>query len=346
MNTQTSDLRKIAAAIRREHALAVEGFKKAVPHAIKAGDLLIDAKKLVPHGRWQSWLDAHVKVSRRAARGYMQLARWRKRQPTATLEETIDGMLRKIGRRPKQVTIARKAPAGSHTIEYLPVDALKPHPLNYKNHPPDQIDHLKASIAQHGLFRNVVAARDLTILAGHGLVQAVKEMGPLGPTRVPVIRLDVGAMDPQAIKIVVTDNEVGQMAERNDHNFKTVMDKLRSDDEQKSNELLLGTGLDDMLVNAQLFAALGPRNQNEDAQAHFEAAGAPAFDGRTGVWALHVDFDSREMRDTFIANFNVEVRSANRTKHLVVAWWPPRRKHDVTSLRWVLKESDQEVQPG
>ena len=40
---------------------------------------------------------------------------------------------------------------------------LKPHPKNYRSHPPAQLEHIKSSLEQHGVYRNVVVARDNTI---------------------------------------------------------------------------------------------------------------------------------------------------------------------------------------
>lgn len=50
-------------------------MRTAIGHAIRAGELLIEAKELVPHGAWQRWLSEHFRGSERTAQGYMQLAR-------------------------------------------------------------------------------------------------------------------------------------------------------------------------------------------------------------------------------------------------------------------------------
>jgi hypothetical protein len=44
-------------------------------HAIRAGELLLEAKREVAHGEWESWLQANVPFQPRTARAYMQLAR-------------------------------------------------------------------------------------------------------------------------------------------------------------------------------------------------------------------------------------------------------------------------------
>lgn len=54
--------------------------------------------------------------------------------------------------------------------EMIEIQTLKPHPRNYRTHPEDQIAHLIESISKHGFYRNVVIAKEGTILAGHGVV--------------------------------------------------------------------------------------------------------------------------------------------------------------------------------
>jgi ParB-like chromosome segregation protein Spo0J len=72
--------------------------------------------------------------------------------------------------------------------EFVPLASLKPHPRNYRIHPDDQLEHIIKSIQEHGFYRNVVAARDGTILAGHGVVQAALKMGLKGVPVVPARR--------------------------------------------------------------------------------------------------------------------------------------------------------------
>jgi len=67
------------AEIGREHELPQSAFRAAIGHAIRCGELLIDAKAQVRHGEWSSWLAEHFAGSERTARGYMRLARNRQR---------------------------------------------------------------------------------------------------------------------------------------------------------------------------------------------------------------------------------------------------------------------------
>lgn len=64
----------IVAAIRAEHEAARASARDAVAHAIRAGELLIEAKSTLPHGEFGAWLAANVPFSDRTARTYMRMA--------------------------------------------------------------------------------------------------------------------------------------------------------------------------------------------------------------------------------------------------------------------------------
>jgi hypothetical protein len=44
-------------------------------HPIAAGELLIEARRLQPHGGWLRWLEANCQIPERTAQAYMRLAR-------------------------------------------------------------------------------------------------------------------------------------------------------------------------------------------------------------------------------------------------------------------------------
>ena len=60
---------KAAVADARRHA------SQSVAAAIRVGEYLIEAKRLVKHGEWLPWLTVHVDISDRMARHYMRLAK-------------------------------------------------------------------------------------------------------------------------------------------------------------------------------------------------------------------------------------------------------------------------------
>lgn len=68
-------LTDLAASISEEHEQAERALRDGLLHAIRAGELLLEAKREVAHGEWESWLQANVPFQPRRARAYMQLAR-------------------------------------------------------------------------------------------------------------------------------------------------------------------------------------------------------------------------------------------------------------------------------
>jgi hypothetical protein len=71
----SNTLADLADRIRAEHTAAAVALKDGLQHAIAAGDLLIEAKAQVPHGRWLPWLTEHCAISERTAQAYMRVAR-------------------------------------------------------------------------------------------------------------------------------------------------------------------------------------------------------------------------------------------------------------------------------
>jgi hypothetical protein len=222
-----------------------------------------------------------------------------------------------------------KSEAKVQTSELVQVSLLKDHPRNYKKHPPEQIAHLIQSIDEHGFYRNIVAARDYTILAGHGVVQAIRQMGLYGPKEVPVIRLDIDKDDARALKIMLSDNEIGHGAAVDD---RTLTEILKDVGDVGT---LLGTGYDKQSLAARIFASRGATEiANEEAAAQWAGAGMPEHDGKSGVFKLNIDFDSLEMRDKFVKEKDIKLNSSDTTTSNVSAWWPPRSRQDGSSLLW------------
>jgi Protein of unknown function (DUF3102) len=84
----------LAAEITREHELCEGSYRTALAHALKIGELLIDAKAQLSHGEWLPWVGEHTPLSARSAQAYMQLAAEPNAQATAHL--TIEAALHAI----------------------------------------------------------------------------------------------------------------------------------------------------------------------------------------------------------------------------------------------------------
>lgn len=96
----------------------------AVAAARNAGLLLLEAKSLVPHGQWESWIAANCTVAPRTAQAYMRLATKFTTLPAETATAVADLPLREAM---KAITTA---PAALKTAGYRPrlsdVTSLRP----------------------------------------------------------------------------------------------------------------------------------------------------------------------------------------------------------------------------
>jgi hypothetical protein len=70
-----NSLPDLAARIRAEHEAVSTALKESVRHAITAGELLVEAKGQLGHGRWLPWLRDHCTISERTAQLYMRVAK-------------------------------------------------------------------------------------------------------------------------------------------------------------------------------------------------------------------------------------------------------------------------------
>jgi hypothetical protein len=73
--TNEQELDDLARQIATEHEAAERAFGSALQHAIRCGELLIEAKTKIGHGEWIPWLAIHARVGERTAQAYMQVAR-------------------------------------------------------------------------------------------------------------------------------------------------------------------------------------------------------------------------------------------------------------------------------
>ena len=121
------------------------------------------------------------------------------------------------------------------TLETVDINDLQAHPRNYRGHPAEQIAHLKASLAEYGIVKNIVVASDNVILAGHGLVHAARE---LGYTELPVCRIAMPSTDPKAQKFLIIDNEISRKSLDDTDQLAALLKELQDSQD------LTGTGYD------------------------------------------------------------------------------------------------------
>lgn len=208
------------------------------------------------------------------------------------------------------------------SIDHVKVGDLKPHPRNYRKHPKDQLDHLVQSIKENGFYRNVVVARDNTILAGHGVVEAATLMKR---KTVPVIRLDLGPNDPKALKVLTGDNELPKRAEVDDRELTQLLKEIKDADS------LLGTGFDEKMLTALLMNTRPSseiRNINEAA----EWVGMPDYqDGETPI-RIVITFMNEKDRKEFVKFAKLKI-----DKTVGLTWstrWPFTEREDTSTIRF------------
>lgn len=209
--------------------------------------------------------------------------------------------------------------------ETVRVDDLREHERNPRAHTPEQLEHLTASLREHGIFREIVIANDGTILAGHGIVAALRDMGL---RKIPAKRLPYGPNDPEALKVIAADNEIGRLAERDDRALTELLRDVRESGDVSD---LLGTGLDAEQL-ASLVLTTRPESEIRDTNAAAEWVGMPDFEPQAERIKLVLAFDSEADRDTLIEQLGLII--AKKTRQTWSAWWPPRELEDLSSLRF------------
>lgn len=213
----------------------------------------------------------------------------------------------------------------THVIETVPIAELRPHPRNYRNHPDDQLDHLIESIKEHGLYRNIVIARDGTILAGHGVVKAA---GKMGLTAVPVIRLDIAPDDSRALKVLTGDNEIEHLAEQDDRLLSELLKEIKDFDIDG----LIGTGYDEMML-ANLVYVTRPEHEVGDFNEAAHWVGMPEYEPAPEPLRVVVSFANEVDRAAFMSRIGATVINKN-TAGTWSIWYPEKQKEDLFSLRF------------
>ncbi len=95
--TKTNEvvLDNLAQRINAEHEACRDAANAAVEHAVRAGELLIEAKASIPHGEWLTWIEGRCGVSERTAQAYMRLARELPKLDSEKAQRVADLPLRK-----------------------------------------------------------------------------------------------------------------------------------------------------------------------------------------------------------------------------------------------------------
>lgn len=237
---------------------------------------------------------------------------------------------RDVVERKKKQSGGAKVHANGHapkilTPEVVEIDSLRDHPRNYREHPDDQLQHLQKSLRRFGVYRNVVAAKDGTILAGHGVVKAARRAGL---RKIPIIRLNLAPDSPSALKVLVGDNEIEHLAEQNDRLLSDLLKDIRSGDR----DALAGTGFDDKMLAAFMMVTR-PENEIKDFDAAMHWVGVPEFELGDKVFILAIKCDSEKDRDALVRKIKLADKHIRKQGKAWTTWWPQRARDDVLSVR-------------
>lgn len=222
-------------------------------------------------------------------------------------------------------------------IETVRISDLHPHPRNYRVHPPDQLEHLKASIRKNGFYKNIVISQDGTILAGHGAVEAATEVGL---EEIPARRLPIDPESPQAIRILTGDNELMRFAEIDDRLLTELLKEISAEEEG-----LLGTGYDELvLANLAMVTRFESELPNFDAAA--EWVGVPDYTPEGETLKVVISFNNEDDRQRFLDEYGLREDVGfvpGRGSKVYSGWWPKTDevRHD-GGLRYV--QPDDEVE--
>src|SRR6266699_2292995 len=155
------------------------------------------------------------------------------------------------------------------TNALIPIDAITPHPRNYRSHPDTQLTYLQASHERFGQYRSVVLwsrprGKYVTV-AGHGIIEAMRQRG------VTEIRADVLPQNmPQTEidAILMADNNIAQHASDDDALLAQLLQE-----QQNAGYDLAALGSDDETLR-QMLESLGDGYAGEQE----EGAGGDDFD--------------------------------------------------------------------
>lgn len=111
-------------------------------------------------------------------------------------------------------------------IEVWPTDKLVPYDKNPRTHSPEQVNQIAASIAEFGFLNPILVDTAAGIIAGHGRLQAAKQ---LGLAQIPVVVLD-HLTEAQKRAYVIADNKLALNAGWDEDLLRAEMTALAAED--------------------------------------------------------------------------------------------------------------------
>src|SRR3990167_5860938 len=126
-------------------------------------------------------------------------------------------------------------------IEHLKLDQLKPYEKNARQHPKAQVDLLAKNIERFGFTTPVLIDEDNEVIAGHGRLLAMKQ---LGKEEVPCVRMS-GLSKKEISALRLADNRIASMG---DDDMDLIISELKALEDEA---LVTLTGFEkDLLIEA------------------------------------------------------------------------------------------------
>jgi len=205
--------------------------------------------------------------------------------------------------------------------ERVDITKLHPHPKNYRRHTSEQLKHLIRSVETHGFYRSVVVARDYTILAGHGVVEAATLAGK---HRIPIIRFDIDSEDPRALKIMTSDNEIQRLAENDNAALLKLLQEIMGEGG------LLGTGHDRQSFEVLTGIVEGRIKLAGEVDPYEEWKGMPDFENENvGFRKIIMHFDDQAAVDAF-----AKLIGQTFTEKTLATWYPEKENNVFIDKRY------------
>lgn len=104
-----AEAKQLIPQIKAEHRAVVEALESGLDHAIRCGEHLAKARKLIRRGEWEAWVEANCEFGVRTARNYMTV--FRRKDELPKREDTSYRRAVQMLRRDPTKAIGRKRPA-------------------------------------------------------------------------------------------------------------------------------------------------------------------------------------------------------------------------------------------
>ncbi len=113
-------------------------------------------------------------------------------------------------------------PACMDLVEMWPIDRLKPNPRNARMHSEEQVAQLANSINTFRMMRPILADENEVVLAGHGLLLAMRHLGWQEVPVLPVRHLT----EAQKETFALTDNQLGLISSWDEDKLQLTLEGL------------------------------------------------------------------------------------------------------------------------